>query len=520
MKIQTKLSLILLTGILGVYAGSCLVQRYICLQQIDRFSNQSREHESSREWQWVETLQQATETSLVDAMEAGEMDKFEKILVAQRQVAGLQELALYDRKGHKAYSSLANRTKEILPEAFVNNLSTTKGTVRQHASGAFVTFRPLHAETICVSCHTDWKAGQFCGSLSMRFSDEPLKQAEAGWLTFERDFRRANAVTTAVTTLVLTFVLAALVMATVRWQITLPLKRVAASLANQSKQVSQSAGELSSASQSLADGSMNQAAALEESSASLEQLSSMTRLNSESARKSNELAQQTRAVADQGSNDMRTMNAAMIAIKTSSDDTAKIIRTIDEIAFQTNILALNAAVEAARAGEAGLGFSIVADEVRSLAQRSAQAARETASQIESAIKNAAQGVSISSKISITLDDITAKSRLLDSLAAEVSTASGEQTHGISQINIAVSHIDQVTQNNSAAAEQTAAAAEELNAQADALRESVGELLKLVTDEDAVTGNSPAPRRPETNVVTPARNIPAAASKRVRETVMS
>ena len=152
-----------------------------------------------------------------------------------------------------------------------------------------------------------------------------------------------------------------------------------------------SSATITASSQSLAEGASEQAASLEETSASLEEMSSMTRHNAENAQKANELAKQARSAADKGVADMQAMNAAMEAIKNSSDDIAKIIKTIDEIAFQTNILALNAAVEAARAGEAGMGFAVVADEVRNLAQRSAQAAKETAGQIEGAISQDGAG---------------------------------------------------------------------------------------------------------------------------------
>lgn len=205
----------------------------------------------------------------------------------------------------------------------------------------------------------------------------------------------------------------------------------------------------------------------------------MTRRNAEHAQKANDLAKQARTAADKGVGHMQAMNKAMEGIKASGDDIAKIIKTIDEIAFQTNILALNAAVEAARAGEAGMGFAVVADEVRNLAQRSAQAAKETATKIEGAIIKSTQGVEISGDVAQTLNEIVIKARQVDELAAEVAGASREQTQGITQINAAVSEMDKVTQSNAAGAEESSAAAEELNAQADTLKHSVMELLRLV-----------------------------------------
>jgi len=244
-------------------------------------------------------------------------------------------------------------------------------------------------------------------------------------------------------------------------------------------QVATASGQVSSASQALAQGSGEQAASIEETSSSLEELASMTRRNAENAHKANDLAKQARTAADRGALDMQTMSLAMDAIKASSDDIAKIIKTIDEIAFQTNILALNAAVEAARAGEAGMGFAVVAEEVRNLAQRSAQAAKETAAKIESAISKTGQGVEISSKVAQTLGEIVVKARQVDELAAEVATASREQTQGITQINIAVGQMDKVTQSNAASAEESAAAAQELNAQASMMKETVHQLTLLV-----------------------------------------
>jgi len=258
-------------------------------------------------------------------------------------------------------------------------------------------------------------------------------------------------------------------------------------------QVTAAAGQVSAASQSLAEGSSEQAASLEETSSSLEEMASMTRRNAESAQQAKDLSAQTRHAADAGTTDMEEMKHAMDAIKASSDDISKIIKTIDEIAFQTNILALNAAVEAARAGEAGMGFAVVADEVRSLAQRSAQSAKETAGKIEEAIKKSEHGVRISGKVAESLAIIAEKARKVDALVAEIATASNEQNQGIGQINTAVGQMDKVTQSNASNAEETAAAAEELNAQALSLREAVGELTKLV--DGARTGPAPVAIKP-------------------------
>jgi methyl-accepting chemotaxis protein len=291
------------------------------------------------------------------------------------------------------------------------------------------------------------------------------------------------------------------------------LTTVANALNEGSDQVVSASGQVSSASQTLAEGASEQASSLEESSSSLEEMSSMTKRNSENARKANELAKEARAAADKGVGDMHTMAAAMEAIKVSSDDIAKIIKTIDEIAFQTNILALNAAVEAARAGEAGMGFAVVADEVRNLAQRCAQAAKETSGKIEGAIVKTGQGVEISSKVAAALNEIVTKVRQVDELVTEVAGASREQTDGIAQINMAVGQMDKVTQSNASTAEESAAAAEELNSQARVMKQSVAELLQLVGTKTGTHTGKPAARGrdPQTHAAQTAVNKTAPAA---------
>jgi methyl-accepting chemotaxis protein len=280
-------------------------------------------------------------------------------------------------------------------------------------------------------------------------------------------------------------------------------------------QVTAAAGQVSAASQSLAEGSSEQAASLEETSSSLEEMASMTKRNAESARHAKQLSTQTRSAADTAAGDMDQMKRAMDAIKASSNDIAKIIKTIDEIAFQTNILALNAAVEAARAGEAGAGFAVVADEVRSLARRSADSARETATKIEDAIHKSDDGVSISAKVAVSLTEIVTKAREMDTLVAEIATASEEQSQGVGQINTAITQMDKVTQSNASSAEETASAAEELNAQSITLKEAVADLRRLVdSDSHASTANEPLNFSAKAHAATSTQNFrkPSLASQ--------
>ena len=264
-------------------------------------------------------------------------------------------------------------------------------------------------------------------------------------------------------------------------------------LGDATQHLDSSAHQVSASSTQLAEGASEQAASLEETSASLEEMASMTQQNADHAHQAEALAGQTRQAADAGVADMREMNLAMKEIESASGAIAKIIKTIDEIAFQTNILALNAAVEAARAGEAGLGFSVVADEVRNLAQRSAQAAKETAEQIESAISRSHRGVQFSAKIEQHLGGITNRIRQVDDLIKQIAAASAEQSHGIAQVNTAVSQMDKVTQSNAAGSEESASAAEELNAHAGLLRGLVAELQELMGDR-ALAPSTEGPTR--------------------------
>lgn len=264
-----------------------------------------------------------------------------------------------------------------------------------------------------------------------------------------------------------------------------PLNRIIEGLSQGAEQVGSASEQVASSSQSLAEGASEQASSLEETSSSLEEMSSMTKQNAENAKQCNILADTAVAGADKGTSAMQGMTTAMKDIKKSSDETAKIIKVIDEIAFQTNLLALNAAVEAARAGEAGKGFAVVAEEVRNLAMRSAEAAKNTSALIEGSQKNAENGMRSSEEVSNIIAEVAVGIKKVSALAGEVTVASEEQAQGISQVNSAVSQMDQVTQQTASNAEEASAASEELAAQAQQMQEIVAELNKMVKGANAV-----------------------------------
>jgi methyl-accepting chemotaxis protein len=266
------------------------------------------------------------------------------------------------------------------------------------------------------------------------------------------------------------------------------LRSLAAEISANAEQSASAATQVSSASQTLAAGSSEQAASLEETSSSLEELNSITKRNADSADAAKAATHQARLSADGGAQQMNTMTTAMDSIQAASQEVTKILKTIDEIAFQTNILALNAAVEAARAGEAGMGFAVVAEEVRALAQRCAAAARETAIKIEDSVARSQQGVQISSDVAKYFATIQQQILQLDNIVGEIATASREQSQGINQVSTAVSQMDKVTQANAAGAEETASAAEELSSQAEMMRAAVGNLRKLVDGSTSTAGS--------------------------------
>ncbi|MFY9943774.1 MAG: methyl-accepting chemotaxis protein [Desulfobacterales bacterium] len=277
-----------------------------------------------------------------------------------------------------------------------------------------------------------------------------------------------------------------------------PINRVVGMLNAGADEVASASDQVSSASQTLAEGASQQAASIEETSSSLEEISSMTKQNADHAREANSLVVEATRTIARANDSMGQLTSSMKEISTASEETRKIVKTIDEIAFQTNLLALNAAVEAARAGEAGAGFAVVADEVRNLALRAAEAAKNTAALIDGSVKQIQDGCELVDTTNVAFHEVAQSSTKIAQLVAEINAASSEQSQGIEQINTAVSEMDKVVQQNAATAEESASAAEEMNAQAQHMKASVAELVAIVQGAGAAkqpSADAPARRNP-------------------------
>jgi len=372
------------------------------------------------------------------------------------------------RKSQAAFVQAKNR----LVAAMATNQATEIERRQQEAESAYDQF--IQA----IDSHMDFNVQQ------------GQNHAAAGKITADHGLRAVRL--TLPVALVLTALIAWLISSTTNRL----LRGVANSLDHGALQTAAAARQVSVASQGLSSGASEQASSVEETSASLEEMTSMIRSTSQNAQKAKALAGESHAAASAGGTNMGEMSDAMKSIESSSAEVAKIVKDIDEIAFQTNILALNAAVEAARAGEAGAGFAVVADEVRSLAQRSAAAAKETAAKIAMAIENSRNGSANSAKVADSLRQIAGSVSATDSLVGDIANAAREQSLGIEQINSAMTQMEKVTQGNAASAEETASAAEELSAQAHSMQEMVARLRRFIGGKQDSRGHGQvAPRAP-------------------------
>jgi methyl-accepting chemotaxis protein len=289
---------------------------------------------------------------------------------------------------------------------------------------------------------------------------------------------------------------ASIILWTVQRSISTPINRIVDNLNEGAEQLSSASAEISSASQMLAEGASEQAASIQESSSSLLEISSRTKKNAENANQADRLMKESNEVVIKANRSMGELSSAMEEISKTGEETAKIIKTIDEIAFQTNLLALNAAVEAARAGEVGAGFAVVAGEVRNLAMRAAEAARNTSHLIDGTVKRIKQGSDLVVKTGEAFSEVAKGTHKVGELVSEIAISSREQAHGIEQVNKAVDGMDKIAQRNAANAEESASTSEELSAQAVQMKNIVSAMVKLVGENGKRTFREESAPSPE------------------------
>ncbi|MEE4357238.1 MAG: methyl-accepting chemotaxis protein [Desulfococcaceae bacterium] len=355
-------------------------------------------------------------------------------------------------------------------------------------------FRPVRLTESCLVCHgnpessselwgndrgeditgakmENWKSGEMHGAF------EIIQYLDAADRELDASVRKTSGIIFT-GLLVMALIFATLVVHIVSDSVIRPIKDIISKVSGNSAELLKTARHVADSSNRLADGSMSQAASIEESATALEEVNAMTRSTAGNIRQTSEVARNVLQSVETARERMDRMSDAMSSIKESSDQTVTIVKTIDEIAFQTNLLSLNAAIEAARAGESGSGFAVVAEEVRSLALRSAAAAKETTQLIEQSQKNSGRGVEAAGEVKEILLAVVEGVGKVSELAAEIAAASGEQSEGVNQVSIGVSQIGSVTELNTSVAEEVAAAGRELSSRADELNRLLGKLADI------------------------------------------
>jgi methyl-accepting chemotaxis protein len=500
MTLQKKLLLTLLGGLVVILPVTQGLQYFHNQGTTRELASVSAKLLLAREQQNIENIHTGINVAVKDFLARGDMDIFERLIALQHEIPGFTEFSLYDQKGIITYSSDKAALKRPLAPELQRELFAANGKKLVRPSDkSFDIYEPQIATAKCLECHDDFKKDTVCGVTHFRFSNNAVDQLNAQFNTASRAANQQGLTDAAWVFVLQLSVVGGLIFLASR-SAAKTVRRVGQQLADQGEQMQAATGGLAETSHAVAESANEQALALADTNRSLAELATLTQQSADNAEKVTALSRQSRQAAEAGAGEMDQLATAMQDIRAADKDIAKVIKTIDQIAFQTNILALNAAVEAARAGEAGAGFAVVADEVRSLAQRSASAAKDTATMIEGTVGKTALGAAISERAAQGLRQIVEHVRKVDELAAATAAAAKEQSLGIQQLTGTVSQLDQMTQANAAQAETGASAAQELSAQADVLEDAVVDLMSLVQGA-AAARQRPSPAVPATRMET-------------------
>ncbi|HOX24306.1 MAG TPA: methyl-accepting chemotaxis protein [Candidatus Krumholzibacteria bacterium] len=500
----------LFVGILSLFCASVVVQQFVTMAANRRgFQTVMSGFEQSLATMQQETAANLNELSVQsardlmaeikigigEALQPGEGKRFLHIAEKQKQLSELREFSFFGPDGRVELSSdAASEGRAIDPEVWSEGERTKELVIRDRGD-ALELYEPLFAGVDMVRFRPNWRVGQYYGMIYVKLAKDRINGVLAaeqtiiaqsladGKATHARAEKRSTWFSLGMV-VAGALSMAVVLLLVIRFQVHKPVHRAASRMLAASAQLDHSSNLVAEVSGAVAEDAGQQASSLQESAAALEEMAAQTRQTAVDAAQVNTISTEVHDSTQAGQAAMARMSETIGSVKSAADDTARIVKTIDEIAFQTNLLALNAAVEAARAGDAGKGFAVVAAEVRNLAQRSAEAARQTAALIEESVQRSEQGVTVCAQVVATLDKVVAGVTQVSTLINNVAAATDQQARSVDEVNRAVSQMDQLTQSNAARSEESAAAATDLTEQSHVVREVACELLRLVDGNGA------------------------------------
>jgi len=518
LNVYAKLTLALMIGLGAVVGIAQIVQYQYTSAGISRIiqgnleSMQEISKDNISQWKIKEegnalNLFSSISHAVAGSLERGEMGKFTALLEKQKGVKGLIDFSLFDLQGKISYSSDQHLLNKTLSEDVRNKLyayadssvekkrfiqhsaDSEKKRFIQHNADSIEIYEPQIVSPDCVRCHMDWQLGSVGGIIRMSYSTQVLKEAQQHNMAMTDKASqkahtalsglRKNILLSALLTLASIWLALLILMQVITRQVLVkPLNRIIHSLTECMDQIASASEGTFASSQKLSESAAQQAASLQETSASLEEMSSMTSQNAQNTQQAQHLVHEAISSIKRVKSSMEEVDSSMYEIVQASTETFKIIKTIDEIAFQTNLLALNAAVEAARAGDAGVSFAVVAEEVRNLALRAGDAAKNTANLIETTVGKIKRGSELVSSTGQAFLEMTRQSEQTDTIIQEIAVAGQEQAKGINLISSATLQMDKVTQGNANSAETNAATSKQLNLQVEEMQEIVQKLADL------------------------------------------